>query len=289
MPDGTQEVAAPQVEVAQQSETETPQSVSESTARTDTAETVAETDEQKNHAAQQEERQRTEKRARGVQKRIDELTRDKHEERAARQALEKQNAELMALVRGNKPGAADQGDGEPTREQFSDDLAYVEARARYHARAEAKALMERNSQAQTEAQKRHAQQQNEQTVTNAYVARQREVAKTIPDFDQTMADGADDITVPDHVFHMIRRMPEGPLVAYHMVKNPALTDQFYSHPPELHGILLGQLSATLKGAAKVSNAPPPGKPVQAKTGSSSESPPEDPDAYMEWAAKHMKG
>ncbi len=251
----------------------------------------AETDEQKNKRVQQEEQQRSEKRSRGVQKRMDELTRDKYAERQARESLEKQNAELLAMLKGNTTKPNQSNDGKPTQDQFQDFQEFVRADAVWHARQEsireAKTLLEENLKTQTESQQRQAREHNEQTVHSAYMQRQREIAKTIPDYDQTMAEGAQDITVPDPVFHMIRRMPNGPLVAYHLVKNPALTDQFFSSPPEMHGILLGQLSATLKGTAKVSNAPPPGNPVKAKTGSSSE-PPEDTEAYMAWAEKNMR-
>ena len=250
----------------------------------------AETDEQKNKRVQQEEQQRAEKRSRGVQKRMDELTRDKYAERQARESLEKQNAELLAMLKGNTSKPT-QSDGRPTQDQFQDFQEFVRADAVWHARQEsvreARALLEENLKTQTQAQQRQAHEHNERTIHSAYVQRQREIAKNIPDFDETMSEGAQDITVPDPVFNMIRRMPNGPLIAYHLVKNPALTDQFYNSPPEMHGILLGQLSATLKGSAKVSNAPPPGTPVKAKTGSSSE-PPEDTDAYMAWAEKNMR-
>jgi hypothetical protein len=285
--EAVQELATTQ-DVAQQSETVTEeQSVTEQTAATDATETQsAETDEQKNAKVQQEEKQRTEKRQRGVQKRMDELTRDKYAERQAREALQKQNEDLIALVKGGQAKATP-SDGQPKPDQYADYQEYVRADAVWHAEQRAKALFDENLKTQSEQQRRQQTEQSERTVNAAYMQRQREVAKTIPDFDETMAEGAQDISVPNHVFDMIRKMPNGPLVAYHMVKNPTLADQFFTHPPELHGILLGQLSATLKGAAKISNAPPPGKPAQAKTGTASE-PPEDTDAYMAWADKHMR-
>ena len=251
----------------------------------------AETDEQKNQRVQQEEQDRAAKRSRGVQKRMDELTRDKYAERQARESLEKQNAELLAMLKGNTTRTNQPADGRPTQDQFSDFQEFIRADAVWHARQEsvreAKALLEENLKTQNDAQQRQAREYNERSIDSAYQQRQRDIAKSIPDYQKTMDDGAQDITVPDSVFHMIRRMPNGPLVAYHLVKNPSLTDQFYTSPPEMHGILLGQLSATLKGPAKVSNAPSPGTPVKAKTGASS-APPEDTGAYMAWAEKNMR-
>lgn len=287
------EVAAPQQDNAAQLSEPDAEQRPEQPGGTDAPEqSVAETDEQKNERVQQEAAQKAEKRARGIQKRMDELTRDKYAERQAREELARQNAELLALLKGkteNVPSADDR----PTQDQFSDYAEYVKAyaiwaaekAAKLHARQEAKALLEQNLKEQREAQARQAQIQSEQAVINAYAQRHKEAAKTIPDFEETMAEA--DVDVPAHVLNMIRRLDNGPIVAYHMVKNPALAQQFFTHPPEMHGILLGQLSATLKGSAKVSNAPPPGRPTQAKSGSANE-PPEDTEAYFAWAAKHMR-
>lgn len=284
-----QQVASPD-NAAQTSETES--QVSEQTAVADTATEANEavTDEQKNREVQEQEKQKAERRSRGVQKRMDELTRDKYAERQAREALEKQNAELLAMLKGGaKQSQAVDADAQPTPDQFTDYQEYIRADARWIARQEAKALVEQTRKTMNEEQQRTAQEQSERQMAASFAQRQREIAKAIPDYEQTMADGAHEINVPNGVFDMIRRMPgtDGHLVAYHMVKTPALADQFFSNPPELHGVLLGQLLATVKGAAKVSNAPPPGKIVRANTGSSSE-PPEDTAAYFAWAEKHMR-
>ena len=288
-----EQVAAPD-NAAQTSETVT--EVTESTVAPDATETEtpdAVTDEQKNEQVKVEEQQKTEKRARGWQKRVDELTRDKYAERQAREALQKQNEELLRVALGkgnaNTPNANQESDGRPNPASYvhgESDAQYIRDDAVWLAEQRTRAILNDNAKQQTEAQAKQAQEQSERAIHSAYMTRQREVAKSIPDFDATMQ-MAHEVSVPDTAFNLIRRMPDGPLVVYHMVKNPALAEQFYANPPELHGILLGQLSATLKGSAKISNAPPPGKPVQAKSGSSS-SPPEDTAAYFAWAEKHMR-
>lgn len=250
----------------------------------------AESDEQKNQRVQQEERQRSEKRSRGVQKRMDGLTRDKYAERQRAEHLEKVNAELLARIESGSRQAKPDGaanDGQPTPEQYGDYQEYVRADAIWHAEQRARALIEQSQKTAAEERQKYAQEQYERAISQNYAKHAREVAKTIPDFDTVMSEGAHEISVPDGVYDMMRRIPEGPLVAYHMVKNPALAEQFFSSDKSVHGVLLGQLVATLKGSAKVSNAPPPGKPVQAKPGSSS-SPPEDTAAYFAWAEKHMR-
>jgi len=289
-----EQVAAPD-NAAQPSETVT--EVTENTVAPDAAETEtpdAVTDEQKNEQVKEEEKQKTEKRARGWQKRVDELTRDKYAERQAREALQKQNEELLRVALGkgnaNAPNAAQEGDGRPNPASYvhgESDAQYIRDDAVWMAEQRTRAILNENAKVQTEAQAKQAQEQAERAVTSAFMTRQREVAKTIPDYDTTMAEGAHEISVPTPVFKMIRRMHDGPLVAYHMVKNPALTDQFFNADPDDYGIILGQLVSTLKGAAKVSNAPTPGKPTQARAASSS-TPPEDTAAYFAWADKHMR-
>lgn len=290
----SEQVAAPD-NAAQQSEAVT--EVTENTVVSDATENEtpdAATDEQKNAQVKEEEKQKTEKRARGWQKRVDELTRDKYAERQAREALQKQNEELLrvALGKGNASAANanQEGDGRPNPASYvhgESDAQYIRDDAVWLAEQRARSIIEENSKRQAEERQRQTVEQSERAIVNAYAQRTREIAKTIPDYAETMAEGAADISVPNQVFDMIRRMPDGPLVAYHMVKNPTLTEQFFNNPPELHGILLGQLSATLKGAAKISNAPAPGKPTQARAASSS-TPPEDTAAYFAWADKHMR-
>jgi len=231
--------------------------------------------------------QKSEKKLSGIQKRLNELTRDKYTEREARQNLERQNSELMALLKGQKPASQQPTDNaQPTQDQYTDYAEFVKADAVFHATKAAKAIMEQSTKAQNETQQRQAFIQSEAIAAQTYANRAKETAKSVPDFAEVMAE-ADNIEVPTPVINMLRRLENGPLVAYHMVKNPALAQQFNEAPPAMHGVLLGQLSATLKGSAKVSNAPPPGKSVKSQAGSSNE-PPEDTDAYMVWAAKNMR-
>jgi hypothetical protein len=251
-----------------------------------TSEESGETDEQKNERVQREEAERTrqasEKKARGVQKRIDELTADKHAERKRADELAQQNARILALLEGKSDKVATSG--EPVREQFEDYEKYTAALARYEAKQEAKALFEEAQKTQREATQKLEQERTSQQVQREYHKRQTEVAKAIPDFYEVMEDA--DISVPNHVLDMVMRMPDGPTIAYHMAKQPDLAKQFWDQPPYMHGIILGQLSATLKGTPKVSTAPAPGKPAASKPAASN-SPPTDPEQYFAWAEKHM--
>lgn len=249
-----------------------------------TSEQEVKTDEQINADVQKDAQARAEKRQRSIQRRMDELTRDKYAERQAREALEKQNAELMAML---KPKAEAPRTGAPRQEDFTDYAEYVKADAVWHAKQEAQAILQATLQEQSKNQQTAAQSAVERELASTFAKRAAETAKTLPDYQEVMED-ADQIQVPNHVLSMIRRLDNGPLIAYHMVKNPALAERFMSEPPEMHGVILGQLSASLKSPPKVSNAPTPGKPAASKSAVSPSDPPEDADAYMAWAAKHMR-
>jgi hypothetical protein len=273
----------------------TEQSAESNADATGGTENVAETegtegqqDGQENKNLVDAEKQKSERKISGIQKRLNELTRDKYSERQAREALERQNQELMSLLKtGRSPAADAPADGRPQQSQFTDYAEFVRADAVWNATNAAKAMMEQTIRAQGENAQRQTQAQAAAAEAAAYQSQAAALAKSIPDFAETMED-ADTVDVPTPTLNMIRQLPNGALIAYHMIKNPVLAQQFFGKSEAMQGVLLGQLSASLKGSAKVSNAPPPGQPARAKAAGSSSEPPTDPDAYMAWAAKNMR-
>lgn len=245
-----------------------------------------ETDEQKNERLQKEAEQRAEKRKNAIQRRMDELTADKMAERKRGDDLAAQNARILALLEQGKAAPGQAVQGEPKREQFESYEDYLIARAEFRAEQKADKRIEQSSKASEEQRAKQASEEAQRSLERGYAERQKQAAKDITDFNDVMEDA--DIAVPTQVFNMIMRMPDGPAVAYNMAKNPELAQQFWNNPPELHGILLGQLSATLKSQQKAaSKAPDPGKPVGSKAGTATE-PPSDPNLYYAWAEKHLK-
>lgn len=258
----------------------------------DTPEKVAgeappETDEQKNARVLEEARQKAERKARGVQKRIDELTADKHAERRRAEQLAQQNAEILAMLKGKQamPAAPE---GEPTRDQFQDDVSFLDARARYFVRHETRAATEEARRVAEETFAKQQAQERQQAAQRSFLERQREAEKAYPDYSEVM--DASDVVLPQLVLDKIRGLPEGPTVAYHIAKNPQLADRFKTADPSMHDFILGQISATVKpvnAPPPVSKAPAPGKPAASRPGTSSE-PPSDPEAYFAWAQKNMR-
>jgi hypothetical protein len=248
-----------------------------------------ETDEEKNSRVQEEAaekaRQKEERRRASVQKRMDELTADKYAERKRADQLAEQNAKILALLEERQNPKAAKNDGEPTREEFESYEDFVAARAEYRAEKKVSAALEEFHRKQSEVTTERTKAQETQTFERQFMERTSALTKTLPDFQEVVGDW--EPKLPAAVVDMVLRLPDGPLISYHMAKNPELEAQFLSQPEYMHGIILGQISASLKSTPKVSSAPAPGKPVASRVGSSSE-PPSDPEQYFAWANKHLR-
>lgn len=243
-----------------------------------------ETDEQKNARVAQEAAQkaaaRETKRQQSINQRFAELTAEK------KAAQEIANQAMQLLQQGRQP--APQGDGTPTRDQFESYEDFVLAKATHQAEARARAIISDHAQQQQQARTVETQQRTEREAAQAYARRFTEAASKIPDFAEVMAEA--DVQVPKHVGSAIQRLDNGPEVAYHLQKNPALLAQLDGQSPIDQLVALGRISASLKTPANVSNAPPPGRAVgQSSASASAGEPPDDPAAYRKWADKHMKG
>lgn len=240
------------------------------------------TDEQKNEQAIAEAaeraRVREEKKRDGVQKRIDELTREKYEYKAKAETLE------QLLNKQSQP--AKPQDDEPKRENFESYEEFLEARTEYRAEKIVQDKLSKFEQTQTQKLTQAQQDQARQESIRSFQERAKALEKDYPDFKEVMEDA--EVVLPNPVIDMIRELPEGPLLAYHMANNPTLAEQFWNKSESIQGVLLGQMIATLKSTQKVSNAPSPGKSVSTAKHGSSDEPPSDPNLYRAWADKHLR-
>lgn len=247
-----------------------------------------ETDEEKNRRVQAEaeaaSKQRAERKQQRIQQRFDELTAEKY---AANKRADELAAALHKLTTERSAPAQS---GEPTREQFESYEDFVTARAEYRAemkaQAAAQAAIDQFTRQQKEQQTKAAQETEAEQVAREFLQRRAEVQKTIPDYREVVEDW--DPQIPDSVSELITRMPEGPLIAYHLAKNPDLERQFQSAPQYMHGVLLGQIVATLKASAKPTAAPAPGKPVSTKVAPGDGEYSGPPDGYYAWAKKNLR-
>lgn len=281
----TQEDQTVEVTTEQPATAEVTPSNTEDTGTTDPKQEQAqETDEQKNERVQREAQDRAKRRQQGVQKRIDELTADKYAERAARERVERE----LAQLRQEREREAKQATGAPKREQFDSYEEFLRAEAVHAAKqVAAQEVAQARQQAEEQARQR-SESERVRSEADQFRKRQAEFIKATPDYMDVM-EAAGDMELPEGVYKTLRVIPEGPAVAYALAKNPALMEQFQDAPADMHGVLIGKIVASLGSPAKgsISKAPPPGTPVRSRPGSSSE-PPTNPDEYQVWAAKHMR-
>lgn len=251
---------------------------------------IAETDEEKSAReateAEAESKRQEEKKRKSIDKRFAELTAEKHEARALAKQLADQNAAILALMGGQKNTQNQPVSGEPTREQFGEYEDFVTARAEYRAEQKAKQLFESHVKEQQQAAENTAQQQRASQTERLFVERKNEVAKTLPDYNEVLEDW--EPSLPQSVERMIIDLEEGPLIAYHLAKNPALEKKFQGQSVAMQGVILGQLLATLKAPAKVTQAPEPGKPVGTRSAPSDGEFTGNPEEYYAWAQKQQK-
>ena len=196
-------------------------------------------------------------RFKGVQARIDELTREKYERE--REAAYWRSLALQGQQQTEQPKAAEK----PQPEKFQDYAQYVEALAEWKADEKVRAaLAERDQRAAEEAQQRAVQAK-----AQTFAERAVQVRQQIPDFDEVV--GAADVQVPAHVTEVLLESDFGPQLAYHLAKNPDEAARISRLSPTAAARELGRLEARFERPAApveqkpvTTKAPPPMKSVQ---------------------------
>jgi hypothetical protein len=255
-----------------------------------TASENAETDEEKNKRVQEEAAQRRaakeEKRQQSLNQRFAEITAEKYAEKARADALEKVIAQY-----GINKNQETQASAAPTRDQFDSYEDFLRAEARYEAKQEAEAATKRAIEDFQKSQERErtvsSNEEERKKTERQFLAKVAEVKKSHPDYQEVIEDWEPNL--PPAVVNMIVRLADGPLISYHLAKNPALEARLSEETdPDMQKLLLGEIRSSLKAPAKTSAAPPPGKPVQAKAAANDGGYAGDPEGYYAWAQKNLR-
>jgi hypothetical protein len=197
-------------------------------------------DGQQGEAETDEQRQERDERGRykGLQPRIDELTRKRHE--AEREAAYWRGV----ATQGKAPQSADQHSAapaaptKPTPDQFEDYASFVEALADFKAD-------QKVAQAMSQQQAAAARQQQAST----WEQRQAAARTAMPDYDAVV--GATDAPVAAHVAEALVESEHGPALAYHLAKHPEVLARLNSLPQRQADRELGRIEATLSAPADV--------------------------------------
>ena len=188
----------------------------------------------------------------GVQKRIDKLTRQRYE-------LEARLRERDAIISENERKAqASQPDPDPS--QFDTWEQYLDAKVEFEAGKKIREIE----------QQRAIQQKNAERFAN-FNERAAAIRQANPDYDAVLQSAA--VNVSNAVMETILESDDGPAVAYHLAKNPTELYRLNAMSERQQVLELGRISARLSAKAperKVTQAPPPAPAVKA-TGSGSKS------------------
>lgn len=212
---------------------------------------------------------------RGVQDRIDELTRERHE--AAREAAYWRGiAETRAVQEQPKT------DAEPKAEDFQDYAEYVRALARFEAKALVKAELAQEKAATTEAARATTWQQKV------------EAAKAkLPDFDQVMRESKAPMT--QAMAEAIKESDIGPEIAHHLATNPEIAARLAGLSSTASILELGKIAASLSQAAapaapakRITSAPTPPTPVGSGRSTVGDPGKMSQADYLEWRKTAIK-
>lgn len=195
-------------------------------------------------------------RAKGVQKRIDELTANWREEQRTRQRLES----MLEKVLTQKPAESKPVvQSEPKQDQFQTYEEFVDARAQWAAdkRFEERLQQERERQEQADAVSKR----------EAFVDRARTFAATTPDYDQVAFNPS--LPISDTVADALNLSDKGPEILYFLGKNPSEAQRISSLTPVQAALEIGRLEAklSLPQPRTVTKAPPPINPLSGGSGS----------------------
>lgn len=219
---------------------------------------------------------------RGVQKRLDELTRQREQAERLAEAERQEKLRLLALLedRGKQPAAPEaEPEGQepvrPARADFTDDASYIEAMAVYADQKAEYAAEQAVKRARAEDEQRRRQQQFEEarrTAVEAYQARITKLKETHPDFEEVAF--SDSVQVSRAVAAAIEHSDDGPALQYYLGKNPAEAERLLKLPAPAQLVELGKIAAKLTApekapekpavppAPKVSAAPRPPQPLK---------------------------
>lgn len=217
----------------------------------------------------------TKKALKGVQKRIDELTRARYEaEERGRQ--ESEQARQEALYWRQQAEAMKQQIGPPKADQFGDYEKYLQALAAHEAEKIAEQRIQQERQASWEMQQRQAQEYQRQQAAMQYQATLNQkleaATKKFPDFVEVVSSPELPGLQGTAAFNAILESEVGAEVMYYLGKNPAKAHQIASLSPVAQAREIGRIEAAIESGKTVSNAPPPPASVDAKTGTATKDP-----------------
>jgi hypothetical protein len=228
------------------------------------------------------------KQSKGVQKRIDELTRQRADaERLAAEQSARLDQALKVVEQLTGRNAQEAGkqteekDPRPAREQFDDPDAYDEALIEWSTRRTSAAFVAEAEAKRIEAQTKAYQEE----VRTTWEKRRSQALTEMPDYVEVAE--SPDLQIRMPMAGAIVMADNGPQIAYHLGKNPDIAARIAALPANQQVFEMGILAASLKGKKpEVSNAPAPIKPLGGHADAVSKAPHEE--SMEEYAARRKQ-
>lgn len=212
----------------------------------------------------------------GVQKRIDRLTREKYRHQAE---LEVARRELETL-RNRQPEQRQTTtqEGAPKAEQFSSYEDFLEAKAEWKAEQKVAEVLSR----QAESNKRQSAQAEQSKLQQSWEKRVDEAIGIYDDFEEVAL--SPDVPITDTMSQAILRSEKGADVAYYLGKNREVAAQIAGMDPLSAAIAIGRIEATLArpAAKKATGAPPPINPVGSRSAPAKDPEKMSTEEWMKW-------
>ena len=214
------------------------------------------------------------KQSRGVQKRIDELVRQRVDAERNAQAWREQAFNVAQVLQksGQQQQPQQPAQQQINPQQFATYEAYLEAVGRKTAAETAvqatDAIVNQRFAQHQQAQQQAQLQQQAQAVIGQAQAKINAVKAEFPDFDEVVEDGEQYLRGPGMaaVALAVASSPVGGKMWYHLNKNPQLAQEIANAPETVAMYKLGQLESLVNSAVKpVSSAPKPGKPAGSRS------------------------
>jgi len=238
--------------------------------------------------------------AKGVQKRIDELTRQREEERRARLATEERLERALGLLetamKGPPPRVEASGESEPVEpdaSKYTDQAAYNTDYRKYLkdlARHEGRQAAKEASKTEREEQQKQAREERNRKVVESYNANVEKAREKYPDYDAVVY--SDVVPFTSVMTDAIVNTDNGPDIAYHLAQNPQEVARIAKFPPARQLMELGLIAAKITEpktlvppVSQVSHAP---KPITPLSGSKSSGSIKGEESMEEYAARRAK-
>jgi hypothetical protein len=201
-----------------------------------TAQTAQTTEEGEGTAQERDDKGRF----KGVQPRIDELTRRRHE-------AEREAAYWRSVAQqGSAQQSASAAPEKPTPDKYDNYADFVEALADWKADQKVKtAFAEQGAKSA------------QQTAQDTFSGRVAAFTKTAPDYVDVV--GNSDVPVANHVAEHILDSDVGPQIAYHLAKNPDQAHRLNAMSPTAAAREIGRIEATLAKPQSAGDPPPSAK------------------------------